>query len=255
MGRNASGGTLATLFELDWGPWVLTVGAGVASALFFGLRQRFNAPRLAPGLPGGLQSSGAVTLEQGDVGGDDEVLRDFSRALAAGGVHVMHLPAAPQPVLAAGVHSPANVGSEAGLAVCQVAFAAALSSGRAGAVPPGAAWRLTRMLSVGPAVSLLLRVGCPPSLQSHRFVIVCGGRTMRVLTVGFLPDTTTGKPQHLLTIATPDLLCQPPMGSADTPVGTQLTYSVRPVAPNANIEAEVALEVPRWAAAYTDAQR
>jgi len=243
---------LIHLFDAEWGPWVLTVGAGVASALFFSLRQRWAGP--AAPLPGSLQLAGSVTLDEGDVGGEAEVLRDFSRALAAGGIHVMHLPGAPRVVPPpSGVNAPASVGSAAGLPACESAFAEALAAGRAGPVPEAAVKRLIGMLSVGPAVSLLLRVGCPPSLQSHRFVVVCGGRTARVLTVGFLPDPQTGKPRHLLTISSPDLLADAPAGGATHGrEGTVLAYEVRPVALNADIEREVAKEVPRWAAKYTD---
>jgi hypothetical protein len=246
VSANGSGG-LVTLFDGEWGPWVLTVGAGVASALFFSLRQRLRGPNAgAPSLPGNLARVGAIQLREGDVGDEIEVMRDFSRAIAAGGVHMMHLPDAPSVVKPPQwVQSPANVGNEAGIAACKAAFVEALAAGRTGPIPEAAVRRLVAMLSVGPAVSLLLQVGCPPSLQSHRFVVVCGDRTVRVLTIGFLPNPQTGKPQQLLTIASPNLLL-------DVSEGTELSYSVRPVASDSKIETEVAREMPRWMDAYTD---
>jgi hypothetical protein len=146
------------------------------------------------------------------------------------------------------------VGNEAGIAACKVAFTEALTAGRTGPISEAAVRRLIAMLSVGPAVSLLLQVGCPPSLQSHRFVVVCGGRTVRVLTVGFLPNPETGKPQHLLTIASPNLLPDMPAGASGPPgaEGTKLSYCVRPVASDAQMEKELAQEMPRWVGAYTD---
>lgn len=257
VAANGSGG-LVTLFDGEWGPWVLTVGAGVASALFFRLRQRLRGPSTgASALPGNMAREGAVQLRAGDVGDEIEVLRDFSRAIAAGGVHVMHLPGAPSVVKPPQwVQSPANVGNNAGIAACKDAFTKALAAGRTGPIPEAAVRRLVAMLSVGPAVSLLLQIGCPPSLQSHRFVIVCGGQTVRVLTVGFLPNPQTGKPQHLLTIASPDLLPDTPAGAGTAGTrsaeGTELSYSVRLVASDSQIDKEVAREMPRWVDAYTD---
>eukprot|EP00967_Tisochrysis_lutea_P062387 scaffold80077_cov27-Tisochrysis_lutea.AAC.1 len=251
---------LVTIFDADWGPWVLTLGAGIASALFFSLRQRFRAPRVGvPDLPGALATAGAIRLRKGDVGDDAEVLRDFSRAVAAGGVHVMHLPEEPRVVRPhSEVQSPANAGNQKGLEACRQAFTEALANGRTGPISDASVQRILRMLSVGPAVSLLLQVGCPPSLQSHRFIVVCGGRTVRVLTIGFLPNPQTGKPQHVLTIASPDLLPAPSTDASESPAncreeGTELSYQVRPsTSVIGDIDSEILLEIPQWIGSYTD---
>ena len=217
------------------------------------LAQRFFSPETQ--LPGRLKPLGIVKLCDRDIGNDEEVLEDCARALAAGGVHVLHLyrdargvhlPTAPVLVLPpAGVTSPVNSGQPA-LAACADALSATLSSGCSPAVSDCALLRLVRMLSVGPAVSMLMSVDCPPSLQEHRFVIVCSSSSIRALTVGFLPDEE-GVPCLLLTIASPCVLLEP------EPDGVQLSYVVRPVEADAQIELEVAKELTTWANTYCSA--
>mmetsp|Transcript_8236 Transcript_8236/g.24863 ORF Transcript_8236/g.24863 Transcript_8236/m.24863 type:complete len:267 (+) Transcript_8236:64-864(+) len=245
--------------NLDWTTLLVTLGAGLAAATYFHrCVYRGVPPALPP--PGGLQTKGTVQLERGDVGGEEEVKRDYGRALAAGGIHLLVPPAPP-----AALPPPADGGDR------EAAFEAALAKACGGeALSEATMVRLRAMLSVSPAVSLLLKLQCAPALQSHRFVVVCsgggdgGGARVRVLTVGLLPSPATGKPRHFLTITSPDLTesgVERASGRSSSGRGgggrggeewfPLLRYEVRAVGPGADVEKEIALEVPRWCADET----
>lgn len=141
------------------------------------LRRRLPAPER----PGNLQAEGSVSLKASDFGDKDEIHRDCQRAINAKGVLV----------LGAGAAAPAPLvlRREEGC-TWQRALASTLTSldGASDAEPltEEVLARLLPMLTVGPALSVLLAAHCVPSLQHHRFVIVLYPGGLRTHTLGFV---------------------------------------------------------------------
>ena len=188
-----------------------------------------------------LKPSGSHTLHSRDFGPDSEVLRDFARTFLAKGILCLRVDI---DRLIVAAESP-QVGNPSSHEECRDAIVKLLQSDGQLPLTESVVWNLLRMLSVSPAVALMVSLGCPPCLQNHRFVIVHGGSQLRCLTMGFLPDMSTGKPAWLMCIASPDLTVQPANNQR-----YNLTYTVRPVSPLATIEDELTRERPFWVRLY-----
>ncbi len=232
---------LLVVDENQWPTLLLTMGGALASAILYNLRSRIFSSHAAPPHTN-MQPSGVVTIDE--MPDDNEAMRDFARAYLASAVLLLRadnatlLPAcAPhQPH-----HGERGALDSARCDECRDALVASLEQGGQLPLAESAAKKLVRMLSVSPAVALLIATGCPPTLQQHRFVVLHGAGQLRVLTVGFLPDMRTGKPAWLLVMASSDLSAPAPRAGAELTV----SYSVRPVRASATIESELARETPQ----------
>ena len=99
-----------------------------------------------------------------------------------------------------------------------------------------------QMISFTPASVVLRHTGCPAALYSHRFVVLHGPRTLRVLAAGFVGQDQA----HLLTVATPNLLVDAGGGGS---LGCTVEYQARPSS-SANIDDALSGSVRGWLAAY-----
>ena len=186
----------------DGTTWTLTLAAVVIALLYFVSRQKGD-----PKLPGRMLRAGRIDLSPDDFGHDAEVLRDFSRAYLARGIHMLRIGvpvAAVEPLKAPAGITSADLREDAGLDACRRALADCLTGADGAAIGEAPVQRLISMLSVGPAFAVLTNTGCPPMLQHHRFVIVRGASSLHALIVGFIGEP--GQAQWLLTIASPNLL-------------------------------------------------
>ena len=172
------------------------LAVAVASYLFF-----FR--RAVPALPGKLPEEGTTALTHKDFGNEQEHLRDVGRALTGGSIYLWDT-ARGSPLQRLRPAEGATKGVEAeALAVHKAALLKAVQQARGGeAIPEAACSRLASMLTVNPALAVLMRHGCPPSVLQHRFVIgTRPGAPLRVFTLGFV-GTPQGGPR-------PDDKCAP----------------------------------------------
>lgn len=220
--------------------WTLTLAAIVIALLYYVSRQK-----AAPKLPGAMQRAGNVDLSPSDFGKDDEVMRDFARAYAAHGLHILRIGGGASTKVEPLV-PPADRAPEA----CKMALAGCLEGADGTGVGEAPLQRLISMLSVGPAFAVLTNTGCPPMLQHHRFVIVHSASRLHALIVGFMGEPGSLSTPWLLTIASPNLLDKelPPLGE---PLECTVGYELSAVTSSKpKIEDELRRQAARWASAF-----
>jgi len=157
-------------------------------------------------------------------------MRDFGRALASGGIYLWDTIGEPTQ-LRPSEGGPTGVATDAS-AAHKVTLLEALAKARGGRALPDAAWvRLVSMLTVNPALAVLTRAGCPPSVLQHRFVIGMRGDELKVFTLGFIGRPMMGGPRpedkhtpFLLTIDSLNLLDN---AAADDPLASTVSYAVQ----------------------------
>tara|TARA_B100000524_G_scaffold240278_1_gene128288 strand:+ start:256 stop:930 length:675 start_codon:yes stop_codon:yes gene_type:complete len=182
-------------------------------------------------LPGKLREEGSLSLKPADFGAKEEMLRDCQRAVEAGGVLLLR----------EGSRAPERLALQAEARSWESAFAAALGTGTL-PLPPPLLERLVPMLSVGPALGVLLGAECVPSFRHHRFVVVVREGMLRTHTLGVVG--MPGEAQFLLTIRSPNLLHE----GSDAINGYTVTYtctSARRMGPQ-DVEKAILSHAPEW---------
>lgn len=177
--------------------------------------------------------TGRFVLKQKDFGDEAETRRDVCRTFQAGSIHVQcdggdTFALRPPPGLASGVDREAVEQHNS-------AFLDALRKSLPQLEISSEVFkRILPMLTVNPAFNALQAAGELPMLKNNRFLIKAAtgdgdSRYLHILTIGFVapppgPNASAAGDEHVLTVASPDLLRALPTASALT---YELTYALR----------------------------